>query len=57
MMKESKLSYFKIGGSNLQNGENRGTKTAIKMKKLKLRNTEIIFSTQNSRSSQCCNFD
>jgi hypothetical protein len=28
--KKHTLSNFKIGGPNLQNGENKGTKTAIK---------------------------
>jgi hypothetical protein len=30
VLREPKLSNFKIGGSILQNDENRGTKTAIK---------------------------
>jgi len=32
MMEGPKLSNFKIGGTISQNGENRGTKTAIKPK-------------------------
>jgi hypothetical protein len=32
MMDGSKLSNFKIGGSNLQNDKNKGTKTVIKPK-------------------------